>query len=76
MAAAQVAKKLKDRRQKHTLEEIFRKVLSLVITVNPLPMISIFRKVDKDGSGTISLGEYFGIFEEHGINLSKSEAER
>ena len=26
MAAAQVAKKLKDRRQKHTLEEIFRKV--------------------------------------------------
>ena len=39
MAAAQVAKKLKDRRQKHTLEEIFRKVLSLVITVHPLPMI-------------------------------------
>ena len=33
-------------------------------------------KVDKDGSGTISLGEYFGIFEEHGINLSKSEVER
>ena len=27
MAAAQVAKKLKDRRQKQTLEEIFRKVL-------------------------------------------------
>ena len=26
MAAAQVAKKLKDRRQKQTLEEIFRKV--------------------------------------------------
>ena len=34
MAAAQVAKKLKDRRQKQTLEEIFR-------------------KVDRDGSGTI-----------------------
>ena len=33
-------------------------------------------KVDKDGSGTISLGEYFGIFEEHGIILSKSEVER
>ena len=33
-------------------------------------------KVDRDGSGTISLGEYFGIFEEHGINLSKSEIER
>ena len=28
MAAAQVAKKLKDRRQKQTLEEIFRKVLN------------------------------------------------
>ena len=76
MAAAQVAKKLKDRRQKHTLEEIFRKVLSLVITNCQPIAYDIFRKVDKDGSGTISLGEYFGIFEEHGINLSKSEAER
>jgi len=27
MAAAQVAKKLKDRRQKQTLEEIFEKVI-------------------------------------------------
>ena len=27
MAAAQVAKKLKDRRQKQTLEEIFKKVV-------------------------------------------------
>ena len=36
MAAAQVAKKLKDRRQKQTLEEIFRKVLSLVLTVKSI----------------------------------------
>ena len=74
MAAAQVAKKLKDRRQKHTLEEIFRKVIISIICC-PLPIKKI-AKVDKDGSGTISLGEYFGIFEEHGINLSKSEVER
>merc|ERR1719300_2161004 len=57
MAAAQVAKKLKDRRQKQTLEEIFK-------------------KVDRDGSGTISLSEYFGIFEEHGVKISKAECER
>lgn len=57
MAAAQVAKKLKDRRQKHTLEEIFR-------------------KVDRDGNGSISLSEYFGIFEEHGVNLSQAECNR
>lgn len=57
MAAAQVAKKLKDRRQKHTLEEIFR-------------------KVDRDGNGTISLTEYFGIFEEHGVTISQAECKR
>ena len=33
-------------------------------------------KVDRDGSGTISLTEYFGIFEEHGVKMSKSESER
>jgi len=57
MAAAQVAKKLKDRRQKQTLEEIFR-------------------KVDRDGNGSISLNEYFGIFEEHGVKISQAECQR
>jgi len=57
MAAAQVAKKLKDRRQRQTLEEIFK-------------------KVDRDGNGTVSLAEYFGIFEEHGVKLSTAETNR
>jgi len=57
MAAAQVAKKLKDRRQKQTLEEIFR-------------------KVDRDGNGSISLTEYFGIFEVHGVTISQAESKR
>jgi len=57
MAAAQVAKKLKDKRQKRTMEEIFK-------------------KVDKDGNGSISLSEYFGIFEEHGIVVNKTETNR
>ena len=33
-------------------------------------------QVDRDGSGTISLSEYFGIFEEHGVKISKAECER
>jgi len=57
MAAAQVAKKLKDRRQRQTLEEIFK-------------------KVDRDGNGSVSLTEYFGIFEEHGVKLSTTETNR
>ena len=33
-------------------------------------------QVDRDGNGTISLSEYFGIFEEHGITVSRKEANR
>ena len=43
----------------------------------PSPEIcSIACKVDRDGSGSISLTEYFAIFEEHGVKMSKSESER
>ena len=73
MAAAQVAKKLKDRRQKQTLEEIFRKVSRCSLV---LRYVLLGWKVDRDGSGTISLTEYFAIFEEHGVKMSKSESER
>jgi len=57
MAAAQVAKKLKDKRQKKTIE-------------------GIFNKVDKDGNGSISLSEYFEIFEKHGIEVNRTETNR
>jgi len=57
MAAAQIAKKLKDKRQKNYIE-------------------GIFRKMDKDGNGTISLTEYFAIFEEHGIKVNQAETNR
>ena len=76
MAAAQVAKKLKDRRQKQTLEEIFRKVCLGFQSCRNVHNFGFFWKVDRDGSGTISLTEYFGIFEEHGVKMSKSESER
>ena len=33
-------------------------------------------KVDCDGDGKISLDEYFGIFEEHGIVVTEAETER
>lgn len=33
-------------------------------------------KMDKDGNGTISLTEYFAIFEEHGIKVNQSETNR
>ena len=32
--------------------------------------------MDKDGNGTISLTEYFAIFEEHGIKVNQSETNR
>ena len=32
--------------------------------------------MDKDGNGSISLSEYFGIFEEHGIVVNKTETNR
>jgi len=57
MAAAQVAKKLKDKRQQRTIE-------------------GIFKKLDKDGKGSISLYDYFGMFESHGIEVTQSETRR
>ena len=33
-------------------------------------------KMDKDGNGTISLTEYFAIFEEHGIKVNQAETNR
>ena len=35
-----------------------------------------YYQVDKDGNGSISLSEYFGIFEEHGIVVNKTETNR
>ena len=32
--------------------------------------------MDKDGNGTISLSEYFAIFEEHRIKVNQSETNR
>jgi len=57
MAAAQVAKKLKDKRQQRTIE-------------------GIFKKVDKEGKGSITLNDYFGIFSSHGIVVDKVETSR
>ena len=33
-------------------------------------------QVDRDGNGTISMSEYFAIFEDHGITVNKTEVER
>jgi Ca2+-binding EF-hand superfamily protein len=33
-------------------------------------------QVDKDGNGSISLSEYFGIFEVHGIVVNRAETNR
>ena len=33
-------------------------------------------QVDKDGTGSISLSEYFGIFSDHGIVVHKAETNR
>ena len=45
MAAAQVAKKLKDKRKQRTIEGIFKKVLSIMILQNTFPFNKgIFRE--------------------------------
>ena len=33
-------------------------------------------QLDKDGKGSISLYDYFGIFESHGIEVTPSETRR
>ena len=43
--------------------------------IDTVTLCDIFQ-VDKDGNGTISLSEYFGIFEEHGITVTKAETNR
>ena len=84
MAAAQVAKKLKDKRKQRTIEGIFKKVraecrarwtereLQQLIISNVVLVV----QVDRDGNGTISMSEYFAIFEDHGITVNKTEVER
>ena len=84
MAAGQVAKKLKDKRKQRTIEGIFKKVgavrracwtereLQQLIISNVVLVV----QVDRDGNGTISMSEYFAIFEDHGITVNKTEVER
>ena len=79
MAAAPVAKKLKDKRQLKTLEEIFKKVKITYIwllMVFPQIIFPLYIEVDKDSKGKISLTEYFEIFEVHGIVVNKTETSR
>ena len=82
MAAAQVAKKLKDKRQQRTIEGIFKKVKNLhyiyFLSSSIKPQLSkhyIFQ-IDKNDTGSISLSEYFGIFSAHGIVVDKAETSR
>ena len=83
MAAAQVAKKLKDKRKQRTIEGIFKKVRAVPRAwwterdFNQLVsnVVSVVQ-VDRDGNGTISMSEYFAIFEDHGITVNKTEVER
>ena len=83
MAAAQVAKKLKDKRKQRTIEGIFKKVRAVPrvcwterelhqMVSNDVSVV----QVDRDGNGTISMSEYFAIFEDHGITVNKTEVER
>ena len=84
MAAAQVAKKLKDKRKQRTIEGIFKKVRAVrraCWTERELQQLIISNvvldvQVDRDGNGTISMSEYFAIFEDHGITVNKAEVER
>ena len=81
MAAAQVAKKLKDKRKQRTIEGIFKKVRAVprvCWTERKLYQLifNVVVQVDRDGNGTISMSEYFAIFEDHGITVNKTEVER
>ena len=85
MAAAQVAKKLKDKRKQRTIEGIFKKVRAVPCvgacqTERELHQlvsnVVLVVQVDRDGNGTISMSEYFAIFEDHGITVNKTEVER
>ena len=83
MAAAQVAKKLKDKRKQRTIEGIFKKVRAVPRVCwterdfNHLVFnVALLVQVDRDGNGTISMSEYFAIFEDHGITVNKTEVER
>ena len=81
MAAAQVAKKLKDKRKQRTIEGIFKKVCAMPRaswTERELYQLifNVVVQVDRDGNGTISMSEYFAIFEDHGITVNKTEVER
>ena len=84
MAAAQVAKKLKDKRKQRTIEGIFKKVRAVPRELwmeRELQQLIISNvvldvQVDRDGNGTISMSEYFAIFEDHGITVNKTEVER
>ena len=41
-----------------------------------LSTIFILLQLDKDGKGSISLYDYFGIFESHGIEVTPAESRR
>ena len=47
----------------------------LRLNISRVTIFFIF-KMDKDGNGTISLTEYFAIFEEHGIKVNQAETNR
>ena len=47
----------------------------LRLNISRVKIFFIF-KMDKDGNGTISLTEYFAIFEEHGIKVNQAETNR
>ena len=71
--ASQVAKRLVEKRKKIIREGIIRKAITKSFIDNVHLMLV---KIDTDRDGKISLTEYFGIFEEHGLRVSSAEAER
>ena len=71
--ASQVAKRLVEKRKKRIREGIIRKAITKSFIDNVHLMLV---KIDTDRDGKISLTEYFGIFEEHGLRVSSAEAEK